>query len=239
MISTLSEGVHIISASVTDSGLSTETQTVTLTVAVIPNEAPTITITSPIANLSVLAGTMVSFIATASDAEDGDLTAQLSWSSSLEGVIGTGGNFSLNSLSVGTHIISASVTDSEPETTTENVTIIITANQVPTVTITLPEDGIRIDPGDNLDFIGNAQDAEDGDLSSQIIWSSSIDGSLGTGNTLSAIVLSEETHTITASVSDAQNQTGQATIQVLVELEGGTITIVPIIDLILNDSEGL
>ena len=58
------------------------------------------------------AGTAIRFAGSASDTEDGDLTAGLGWSSSLDGAIGTGGAPSAV-LSVGTHTVSASVTDSE------------------------------------------------------------------------------------------------------------------------------
>jgi len=76
------------------------------------NTPPTVTITAPADGTTVTEGDSVSFSGTATDAEDGPLTSSLSWSSSLDGVIGSGGSFSTSTLSVGSHTITASVTDS-------------------------------------------------------------------------------------------------------------------------------
>jgi len=76
------------------------------------NTAPTVTITSPTDGSTVTAGTSVSFSGTATDTEDGDLSASLSWSSDLDGNIGSGASFSTSGLSTGVHTITASVTDS-------------------------------------------------------------------------------------------------------------------------------
>jgi hypothetical protein len=54
----------------------------------------------------------VGFSGTATDAEDGNLSASLSWTSSLDGTIGSGASFATSTLSVGTHTVTASVTDS-------------------------------------------------------------------------------------------------------------------------------
>jgi hypothetical protein len=77
------------------------------------NTAPTVTITAPANNSSFTSGTSVTFSGTASDTQDGNLTANLVWTSNLQqGTIGNGGSFSTSTLSVGSHTITASVTDS-------------------------------------------------------------------------------------------------------------------------------
>ena len=76
------------------------------------NTAPSVSISSPASGASFASGTSVTFTGTATDTQDGTLTANLAWTSSLNGAIGTGGSFSTSSLSVGTHTITASVTDS-------------------------------------------------------------------------------------------------------------------------------
>lgn len=75
------------------------------------NVAPTVSITSP-ADLDALpSGVTVEFEGTASDAEDGDLTAGLVWVSSVDGpIVGIGGNVS-TILTDGYHTITASATD--------------------------------------------------------------------------------------------------------------------------------
>ena len=76
------------------------------------NTAPTVTITAPSANLTTTTGTAVTFAGTANDTQDGVLTANLVWTSSLIGQIGTGATFTTTALTVGTHTITARVTDS-------------------------------------------------------------------------------------------------------------------------------
>ncbi len=74
----------------------------------------------------------VQFTGAASDPEDGDLTASLIWTSDVDGQIGTGGSFSINAdlLSLGSHDVTASVTDSDGNTDTDMVTIVITGGAV-------------------------------------------------------------------------------------------------------------
>jgi hypothetical protein len=76
------------------------------------NTAPSVTITAPADGSTFTEGTSVGFSGTASDAEDGDLSSSLSWSSDLDGAIGSGASFSTSTLSVGSHTVTASVTDS-------------------------------------------------------------------------------------------------------------------------------
>lgn len=76
-------------------------------------QGPVATILSPPDGATFSAGAAIAFSGTASDAEDGDLTPSLHWTSSLDGAIGDGGSFNSTSLSSGTHVITASITDSD------------------------------------------------------------------------------------------------------------------------------
>jgi len=67
----------------------------------------------------------ITFTGSASDAEGGDLTAGLSWVSSLDVAIGTGGSFSRSDLSVGGHTITATVTDSGGLAASEQITLTV------------------------------------------------------------------------------------------------------------------
>ena len=89
------------------------------------NDPPEVGITSPGDGLSFTAGTSVTFAGWASDAEDGDLTAFLDWTSDLDGAIGDGAGFSTSALSLGSHTITASVTDSDLNTTDPSIGISI------------------------------------------------------------------------------------------------------------------
>jgi hypothetical protein len=77
------------------------------------NFPPSLTLSSPPLNAAYDVGTPIPFAASASDPEDGDLSGAITWTSSLDGVIGVGAGFSRDDLSVGQHELTASVMDSE------------------------------------------------------------------------------------------------------------------------------
>ena len=104
-------------------------------VGIPPNEPPTVTIMSPADGSPFDSGASILFEGTASDPEDGDLTAGLVWTSNIGGEIGTGGSFSAT-LSDGTHTITAEVTDSGGKPGTDSITITVGAAPVGTGAIT-------------------------------------------------------------------------------------------------------
>jgi hypothetical protein len=73
-------------------------------------EAPVVTITSPQPGDVYAIGTSVPLAGTASDLEQGPLSAQLQWSSSRDGALGSGASLQ-RVLSAGTHLLTASVGD--------------------------------------------------------------------------------------------------------------------------------
>lgn len=91
------------------------------------NTVPVVTITGPANGSTFQSGDTITFNGTATDAEDGDLTAGLTWTSSLDGGIGTGGSFDTAALSTGTHTISASVTDSGGKSGSDSITVTVSA----------------------------------------------------------------------------------------------------------------
>ncbi len=91
------------------------------------NTAPTVSVISPSTGDNFTAGDSISFNGTSSDVEDGNLTASLSWSSNLDGVIGNGGSFSTSFLSEGTHTITATTADSDGLPGSDSITITIIA----------------------------------------------------------------------------------------------------------------
>ena len=225
--SSLSAGTHTITASVTDSGGLQGSDNISVTINA-ANTAPTVTITSPADGSSFTVGNSVSFAGTANDTEDGDISANLSWSSSIDGNIGSGASFSTSSLSLGTHTITASVTDSGGLQGSDNISVTINAvaNTAPTVTITSPADGSSFNSGDSVSFAGTANDTEDGDISANLSWSSSIDGNIGSGASFSTSSLSVGTHTITASVTDSGGLQGSDDISVTINSVGVPTTVV-------------
>src|SRR5205807_1439784 len=160
-------------------------------------------------------GDHVELAATATDVEDGDLTAAIAWTSSLEGPLATGGTLDVASLHSGTHTISASVADRGGKTAEAHVVVVV--NAPPQLRIVAPSDGSAFVPGDVVRLQATATDAEDGDLSAQVTWVSSLDGPLGQGARVDATRLRSGTHTITASVVDRGGKTASAVLTVVVD----------------------
>ena len=169
----------------------------------VPNALPAVSILQPADGASVFAGHSVSFGASASDAEDGDLAADLVWSSDLDGPIGTGAAFDLSTLSPGAHAITAEVADAGGARAEDQILVSVLANTPPTVAIAAPADGASAFEGVALAFAASAGDAEEGDLSENLSWSSDLDGPIGTGPGFVTSSLSPGAHQITASLSDS------------------------------------
>jgi hypothetical protein len=102
------------------------------------NTAPTVSIGSPATGASFVQGTSISFSGTATDAQDGAMSGQLVWTSNLDGQIGTGSSFSNAGLRVGSHTVTATVTDSGGLGGSASVTFTITAppGEDPAITLT-------------------------------------------------------------------------------------------------------
>ena len=162
---------------------------------------PTVVIVSPTLTESYYSTSFIDFTANANDLEDGNLDAQIQWTSDLLGSIGTGSSFT-STLSAGEHVITATVTDSHGNTSGAGLAVTVLFNTAPELTITSVQDGALFNEGEDVILAALANDAEEGDLSPAIQWSSSLDGVLGSGATIQP-PLSVGTHIITASITDA------------------------------------
>ncbi len=91
------------------------------------------------------------------------------------------------------------------------------ANTAPDVAITAPADGAALPAGRPVRLTGSARDAEEGDLSGRISWSSDVDGALGSGGSVTATI-SPGAHSLTAEVVDRGGLTD--TDRVTVNVEG-------------------
>ncbi len=100
------------------------------------NVPPTVIITTPGTGSTLSSGSAATFTGAATDPETGDCTARLTWTSSIDGQIGTGGSIS-KALSVGTHTVTASVTDPSGKTGKASITISVVSAPPPTKTLSV------------------------------------------------------------------------------------------------------
>src|SRR5439155_71923 len=130
-------------------------------------------------------GTTVAFSGVATDVEDGDVSAALQWTSSLDGALGTGPRVSSSSLRIGTHTITASATDSSGHPGEARMSLRVRGpNTAPAVTITAPPSDGSAFAGTPVTLAATATHDFDPDPSAGIRWSSSLDGDLGAGGGL-------------------------------------------------------
>ena len=112
----------VMAAGTSDACFSTLSNCVQVTPA---DDGPNVTITAPANGSSFNSGDLVTFTGTAIDPQDGDISASISWSSSVDGSLGTGASVATSSLSVGNHTITASATDSTSLVGTDQISITI------------------------------------------------------------------------------------------------------------------
>jgi uncharacterized repeat protein (TIGR01451 family) len=91
------------------------------------NRPPELEIRRPEDGSSSQAGQLVFLLARAADREDAAILDTVHWNSDRDGSLGTGGEISTRSLSVGLHSITASVTDSGGATASASISLTITA----------------------------------------------------------------------------------------------------------------
>lgn len=90
------------------------------------DQPPTVSIDSPADSTSVAPGDSVAFSGSAVDLEDGALTgADLTWSSQLDGQIGTGERVETSSLSTGDHVVTLTATDSQGQTSDDSIAVTV------------------------------------------------------------------------------------------------------------------
>jgi hypothetical protein len=108
-----------------DAGVPSVAHTIQLCIPGPACMTPPVVAIDPPATTTVVSGTPMTFSGEATDATDGDLTDSLIWSSTIDGSLGTG-EVVTATLSVGTHIIAATVTDSSGLTDADTLTVNVT-----------------------------------------------------------------------------------------------------------------
>jgi hypothetical protein len=180
------------------------------------NSRPVVSITNLAAGASYFAGDTITFTATATDTEDGALdTASIVWASSIDGIFGTGSPCLIDTLTVNTHLIIVTATDSDGAIGADTATVMILDNTVPVVAITSPVDSSVFAIGDTVTFVGTATDGNDSTLSGEaLVWTSDLDGQIGTSDSLTTDSLSVGEHTIVLTATDSVGLIGADTVTI-------------------------
>ncbi|MCB1021944.1 MAG: discoidin domain-containing protein [Acidobacteria bacterium] len=180
-----------------------------------PNTRAVVKMLSP-TNGSTYSG-QIKFSATAIDAEDGDISSEILWHSSLQGHFGKGASITAT-LQPGSHGITALLKDSGGLTAGTGVRITVNApsaaNTRAVVKMLSPTNGSTY--SGPITFTATAIDAEDGDISSEILWHSSLQGHFGKGASITA-TLQPGSHGITALLKDSGGLTAGTGVRITVK----------------------
>ncbi len=207
----LSLGVHTITFVVTDDLGANASDTITITIKDL--QQPSVSITSPSDGDIFKTGDTIVFDSLASD-PDGSVVSYV-WNSSLDGVIGSSQSFSASSLSIGTHVITLTVTDDDGLTDSDSISVTVRSLEAPTASILAPSDGDEFKDNQTVYFSGSGSDP-DGSVVSYV-WNSSLDGVIGSSQSFSTDGLSLGLHHITLTVTDDDGLTGSDSIDIEVK----------------------
>jgi hypothetical protein len=189
-----------------------------ITLKVIPNEAPAVVIIAPQPeDAPFYSGQLISFEGLVSDPEDDPEALVVSWTSSVDGDLAlsatpdsSGTVADATALSEGQHLLTLTAADPAGKTGTDTVTIEVgPANTAPSCSITAPVTGTAVEEGTLIQFEGLVADPDIGANQLTVEWSSDKDGALGSSTASSAgdVVfpfsgLSADTHVVTLIVTD-------------------------------------
>jgi subtilisin family serine protease len=121
------------------------------------NNPPSVVITAPGTGTTLSSSTTATFTGVATDAESGDCTDSLTWTSSIDGLIGTGRSCS-KALSVGAHTIIAKVTDAGGKTGSSKITLTVVSARQPTLSVSLATDKSSYVNGNRVNFTATVTD---------------------------------------------------------------------------------
>jgi hypothetical protein len=205
----LSLGTHVITATGVDPFGARATDTVTVTVT---NEPPIARITRPANGVTVRDNQVVRFGASIEDPDAPVDDQNVSWSSSVDGFLGTGRLPVVTSMTPGVHTITVTATDDLGLTMEDSIVVtVIPAAGFPAAEILPPAETI-VSPGTSVTLQARAEDAEDGTLGGgAVAWESDDDGFLGIGSTITVVLSGPEQacdpefvrHRITLTVTDS------------------------------------
>ncbi len=153
-------GTHTLTAVATDNdGLTKTSDPITLIVA--PNQAPTISITSPSNGANFITGAVVAIAATAADS-DGTVTSVEFFVDGASVGVDNSAPYTANYTSVlGPHTLTAKATDDRSaQTTSSTISISVLNNVPPTVSLTAPSNGSSVTAPTAVTINATAADAD-------------------------------------------------------------------------------
>lgn len=226
-VSNLQLGTHTLTLTATDSGGQSSQATLTLTVKSATNNAPTASITSPATGAVLPSGGQVSLVGKVSDVEDAEEALTTTFSSSLQGTLGSAtpssaGDVTLSiTLRDGAHDLTLKVTDTQGKSTTSAVVKVAVGNDAPPVVTLIDPDIARYNEGETVLLDAVVSDDVTAPAALVATWSSNLDGVLSecsepinSDGTVSCALdsLSVGEQVITLSVQDSRAQAGSDTL---------------------------
>lgn len=217
----LSLGTHVLTAAATD--LSSGIGNASITVDVI-NSAPVVALTEPSADGSYFDHQPIQLSAAISDLDQLPFPDdQVSWSSDRDGDLGVGRSIS-TLLTLGTHSLTVRAIDELGLAAEQSVDItVLSGAGKPEAEISSPVANQLFSPGTAITFAATVSDPEDGTLpAAQIEWHSNIDGLLGTGPSITAVLsgnpnpCDRRTHSITLKLTDSNGNVTEYTFNIRV-----------------------
>lgn len=156
-------------------------------------------------------GRNVQFSCTAADAEDGE--AAVTWTSDVQGFLGTGTFMGRNDLRYGRHNITCTATDKHGVVVSQTVVFEL-PNSLPRVLIEAPDTGASYFAGQTIFFDSYNFDLETNAAipDASLTWSSNRVGQIATGRAPTAILNTQGAHTITLTGRDPEGATATSSI---------------------------
>ena len=190
-----------------------------VSVTILPNSAPSISIIKPLASGIFYNDYPILFESRVADGEDDATSLSVGWTSALDGALTMGGSISSDGihtgealLSSGTHDLIATVTDTTGLTASATTRVVVRGpNNPPDCEILSPAMDAVFDLGETIEFEATAIDEDIDETDLMVVWTSDKDGELARtapnslGEVLSAVesdLLQQTVHTITLSVTD-------------------------------------
>ena len=155
-------GTYTITAKAYDN-LNAVTTSSAITVKVNTNQAPVISITAPVNNAAYMAPASVTFTATATDSDGSISKVEYYNGTTLLGTVTSGSAYSYNwtNVAAGTYTITAKSYDNlNAVTTSSAITVKVTANQSPTVSITSPVTNANVGINESITIHADASDSD-------------------------------------------------------------------------------